>query len=78
MNLFLIVWQYDEPDRECEWTHFVSEKDYIDSDEEREIIANFMRENMDQEPDDYEVSDSWCNKVSMIDNYKINLEKAGK
>lgn len=71
--LHLIVWQYDDPDRECEWTHVVTESTYLSSDQERKIIEEFMRDNMEQEPDEYDISDSWSNRIDMVDGYKITV-----
>jgi hypothetical protein len=75
-NLYLLVWEYEDGDRECEWTHFVSDKDLVSiNDSVKEIIMKFMLDNFDEQPEDYTISNFWLNKVDQQDGYKVVLEK---
>ena len=73
MNLFLIVWTAD--DQECEWTHYIGSEAYLDSEREREIIVEFMKENFEYEKaETLEIlQDVWSNKVDMVDNHPITV-----
>lgn len=74
MRLFLIVWQFEDIDRECEWTHVVLEE-YPDPNKIEQIIEDFMRDNHEEEREDYDISDYWCNTIDTVNGYKISVNK---
>ena len=75
MKLFLLTWEFEQYDRECEWTHVVL-KEYPSPEQIDKIIADFMLENHEESPEDYEIENYWCNTVEMVDGYRIRVEGA--
>lgn len=74
MKLYLIVWEYLEPDRECEWTHEVLEE-YPNEKKTKQIIARFMLDNFEQNIDEYTINNTWVSTIDEIDGYKITVTK---
>ena len=74
MKLFLLVWEFEQIDRECEWTHFVS-KEYPTPLEINKIIRDFMRDNHEETPQDYDIQNHWCSSIETVDGYKVTLSK---
>lgn len=79
MNLHLLVWEYDDLNAECDWTHIVTDKDYLSTDDELKIIAKHLQAN--QFADSYEeaiesITNHWSEKVNMVQGYEIKLERS--
>lgn len=77
MFLYLLVWECEEYASEAEWTHFVSDKEVIEYEEQIKIATEFMRGN-ESDPEDneeYTFENIWLNAVTQVDNYKVNLER---
>lgn len=74
MKLFLITWEFEQYDRECEWTHVVL-AEYPSYQKIMEIINSFMLNNHDESPDEFDIENYWCNTVDQIDGYKITVTK---
>ena len=72
-TLYLLTWEFGDVDRECEWTHFVSDKEVIDYSEQLKIVKEFMEENHEESPEDYDIENVWLNSVTQIDGYKITV-----
>lgn len=70
MRLFSINWTFEDIDRECEWTHVVM-AEYPTAEQQLKIIADFMLENHEETPEDYDVHDYWAGTVDVVDGYKI-------
>lgn len=74
MYLYLLTWEFEQYDRECEWTHFVSDKESLSYEDQLEVVEQFMRDNHEESPEDYEIENLWCNTVNMVDGHKITVE----
>ena len=68
MNLYLTV--YERDDTSPDWFLWTS-KDYPTGDQELKKIKKHLKENDDES----NVLDYWTNKITMVDGYKIKLEK---
>lgn len=74
MKLYLIVWEFEQWDRECEWTHVIL-TEYPAPVQIIDVINKFMLENHEESPNEFEVSNYWCSTIDMVDGYKINVTK---
>ncbi len=68
MNLYLTVFERD--DTSPDWFVWTS-KEYPTDDQELKKIKEHLKEN----DDGSEVGDYWTNKITMVDGYKVKLEK---
>ena len=76
MNLYFLVWECEEYSMEAEWTHFVSDKEVIEYEQQIKIANDFMRGN-ESVPDEekYNIEDIWLNTINEVDGYAIKLVK---
>lgn len=74
MKLYSINWEFEQFDRECEWTHVVL-AEYPSPQDTIKIINDFMQDYHDESPEDFGISEYWINTIEMIDGYRIRVEK---
>ena len=70
--LYLLVWECEEYASEAEWTHFVSDKEVIEYEEQIKIATDFMNDN-NEEPEEFEIENIWLNAITMIDGHPITI-----
>lgn len=77
MILYHLAWEYSDYNAECEWVHFVSDKQFYSSDETLALVHKYIRELQDLELEDElpEVENYWLESITQCDGYNIRLER---
>lgn len=72
--LYSIVWEFEDINREADWTHFVSEKEFISEAEEWQKVKEFMQE-LDENIERDEITNIWCNRIDTVEGFNIEVKE---